>query len=131
MSQESWFSVTSDGGDGDDGSSLSNYLENNYIGSDGGIQWGDLSGAIIGGLLTAVSTGVITIQQAFGAIVDEGLQPIEDVARNGGDEVAAAIVDATDVWAILDLGPLTLPVNAAFVLLAMLIVVVAIRRARQ
>lgn len=120
------------GGTGDgDSSSLASYLKENYIGGGGGVQWADLAGAIIGGVLTAASTGVITIQQAAGVIFDAGLQPIENAWRRGGSEVAAAILDATDVWTVLDVGPATLPVNAVFVLAAIFIVVVAIRRARQ
>lgn len=115
---------------GDGGSSLSEYLKENFIGADGGVQWGDLSGGIIGGIITAVAAGVITVQQAVGVVIDQGLEPIQQAARDGGSEVASAIIYASDAWGPMDAGPLSLPVNVAFLLAAMFLLAWVINRAR-
>lgn len=111
--------VTDDPEVGEQSSDLKDYLTNNFLSSDNSIQWRELAGATVTGLITAVATGFIRVQKAFAAVVDEGLQPIEDAAQDGGSDVAQAIVNASDVWGVMDVGPVTLLVNGAIVLVAL------------
>lgn len=115
-------STTDDPDVGGGSSSLKDYLtdeDEGYIGSDGGIQWLELFGAIFSGAVTAVATGYIRITQSIAAVADQGLQPIEDAADSGGTDVANAIVNAADVWGVMDVGSVSLIVNAAGVLVVL------------
>lgn len=101
-----------------------------FVDAQNRIQWDDLAGGVVGVVLLRLYESWIGVVRSVGIGVSRYADTVAAALTDGLDSLAQTFVgEWAATWDPLNLGFLSLPVNAVFVLVALFALVAVIQRA--
>jgi hypothetical protein len=107
-----------------DTSTLKGTLLDLYVDDQHRVRVFGMVSGIIGGVWTAIWAGIIRLPESLGYAIAAILSPVTSAFENGGDRISNEIRDIGSLWDPFEAGLAGLPLNAAVVLVAFVVLAV-------